>query len=233
MLSEFIDKILDTSAPRKLTVDDREYFTRNLFPVMEPMPEGLQITTLTGLVDFIHDLSEIDILIHVLSCTRVDVIGHLQAKFMQRKRYISAILDPVNLPFDRWLELEPFIIALQSMFVQSASINDILSLVGNLKDGTVKNYNDTGITQVVTAKTGVATVDEIAVPNPVTLQPYRTFNEVEQPESLFVFRMRSCPEGGTPTCLLTEADGGKWRLDAILQIREWLAEALPDIPIIA
>ena len=233
MLSEMIDKIIETAIPKKLTVGDREYFSRNLVPVLEPMPQELAITTLTGLVHFIHDFGKKDILLHVLSCSQVDVIGHLQPTFMQRKRYISAILDPVNLPFGRWVDLESFIIALQSMFVTNKSVNDILSIIGNLKDGTVKKYKDNGITQVVTAKTGVATVDEIAVPNPVSLQPYRTFNEIEQPDSQFVFRMRSAPEGGTPTCLLTEADGGKWRLDAILKIREWLTKELPEIPIIA
>ena len=233
MLSEFIDKIIETAIPKKLTVGDRDYFSRNLVPVLEPMPDGLKITTLTGLVDFIHDFGETNILLHVLSCTQVDVIGQLQPTFMQRRRYISAIYTPVNLPFDRWVDLEPFIIALQSMFVQNDAVIDILSLIGSLKDGTVKTYADNGIAQTVTAKTGAATITDIKVPNPVDLQPYRTFNEVEQPGSKFVFRMRSAPEGGTPTCLLTEADGGKWRLDAILQIREWLAKEARDIPIIA
>ncbi|MEB9776454.1 hypothetical protein P4K25_31445, partial [Bacillus cereus] len=59
------------------------------------------------------------------------------------------------------------------------------------------------------------------VPNPVQLSPYRTFVEVEQPESKFVFRMR---EGAR--CGLFEADGGAWKLEAMNNIKEYLKEAL-------
>ena len=233
MLSEFIDKIIEKAVPQKLKVDDREYFTRQLFPVLEPMPENLQIHTLTGLVDFINDFGKTDILIQIWNSTHVSVIGQLQAKFMQRPTYISATHTKLEQPFDRWMDLEPFIIAMQAMFVQDDTVSNILSLIGNIKDGTVKTYSDDGITQAVTAKTGAASINEILVPNPVTLQPYRTFMEIDQPASQFIFRMRSGPEGGTPTCYLTEADGGKWKIEAILRIREWLTKKLPDIPIIA
>ncbi|MEB9782308.1 hypothetical protein P4K16_30685, partial [Bacillus cereus] len=57
--------------------------------------------------------------------------------------------------------------------------------------------------------------------NPVQLSPYRTFVEVEQPESKFVFRMR---EGAR--CGLFEADGGAWKLEAMNNIKEYLKEAL-------
>lgn len=77
--------------------------------------------------------------------------------------------------------------------------------------------------QKVTVKTGVASVSDAVVPNPVTLAPYRTFPEVEQPESKFIFRMK---EG--PTAALFEADGGAWRNTAILGIKEYLKEALKD-----
>ena len=70
-------------------------------------------------------------------------------------------------------------------------------------------------------KTGVASRGNAKVPNPVQLSPYRTFVEVEQPESKFVFRMR---EGAR--CGLFEADGGAWKLEAMNNIKEYLKEAL-------
>ncbi|MGV8103295.1 hypothetical protein ACE15I_33430, partial [Bacillus thuringiensis] len=75
--------------------------------------------------------------------------------------------------------------------------------------------------QAVTVKTGVASRGNAKVPNPVQLSPYRTFVEVEQPESKFVFRMR---EGAR--CGLFEADGGAWKLEAMNNIKEYLKEAL-------
>lgn len=59
------------------------------------------------------------------------------------------------------------------------------------------------------------------VPNPVELAPYRTFLEVEQPESQFIFRMKDGPR-----CAIFEADGGAWRNQAITNIREYLKNEL-------
>ena len=53
--------------------------------------------------------------------------------------------------------------------------------------------------------------------------PYRTFIEVEQPESKFIFRMR---EGGA--CALFEADGGAWKLDAQNAVYEYLKDRLKE-----
>ncbi|MDF9627266.1 hypothetical protein P5775_32030, partial [Bacillus cereus] len=85
----------------------------------------------------------------------------------------------------------------------------------------VKEIGDDGVSQAVTVKTGVASRGNAKVPNPVQLSPYRTFVEVKQPESKFVFRMR---EGAR--CGLFEADGGAWKLEAMNNIKEYLNEAL-------
>jgi len=71
----------------------------------------------------------------------------------------------------------------------------------------------------------------VAVPNPVTLRPYRTFSEVEQPASQFVFRMKT--GGSSPSCALFNADGGAWALEAIENIKRWLSDRLPEWDILA
>ena len=79
-------------------------------------------------------------------------------------------------------------------------------------------------------------VAEVQVPNPVELKPYRTFFEIEQPSSSFVFRMKSGGKGHEdgPMCSLHEADGGAWRLDAIEEVKHFLRYKKPDyISIIA
>lgn len=53
---------------------------------------------------------------------------------------------------------------------------------------------DDGVSQVATARSGVASVGKVVVPNPISLRPYRTFLEVEQQESDFVFRMHEGPK---------------------------------------
>lgn len=65
------------------------------------------------------------------------------------------------------------------------------------------------------------------IPSPVTLKPYRTFTEVEQPESQFVFRMKEDKYDGVQ-CALFEADGGAWKLGAMEYIKEYLERELED-----
>ena len=64
---------------------------------------------------------------------------------------------------------------------------------------------------------------EMVVPNPVLLKPYRTFIEVQQPESAFIFRMQDGPRAA-----LFEADGGAWRIEAMENIRAYLAKELKE-----
>lgn len=64
------------------------------------------------------------------------------------------------------------------------------------------------------------------VPNPVKLRPYRTFHEVEQPASDFIFRMKS--ERGI-SCALFEADGGAWENAAMANIKNYLEFELADV----
>jgi len=72
-------------------------------------------------------------------------------------------------------------------------------------------------------------VEQRAVPNPVTLLPYRTFNEIAQPPGRFVLRMKSgVASGQRPAVALFEADGGAWQLEAIRRIRDWLRMNVPE-----
>jgi hypothetical protein len=91
---------------------------------------------------------------------------------------------------------------------------------------------DDGVSQRTTVKQGVALKETVTVKGRVTLRPYRTFREIEQPASTFVFRLQS-HEGAVPACGLFEADGGTWKLDAVLAIKTWLAAKTLGMPIVA
>ena len=142
----------------------------------------------------------------------------------EREQYISAeAILPNNVQYERFLDTERFNIMLQSAFVDNKDKSILLKYTGLVQDDAVKTIGDNGVSQAVTIKTGVASVGQAEVPNPVTLAPYRTFPEIIQPESKFIFRMK---EG--PSAALFEADGGAWRNQAILGIKEYLKEALKD-----
>ena len=206
---------------------DQGTFSRvSLNRVTEPVASKLTVSTLTGLVDYIKtnvDHLEGKLLIQVKSPEEVALYSPLNAD-REREKYVSAeAILPNNVVYDRFLDTERFNIMLQSAFVDNEDKAKLLKYTALITDDTVKNFGDDGVSQKVTVKTGVASVSDAVVPNPVTLAPYRTFPEVEQPESKFIFRMK---EG--PTAALFEADGGAWRNTAILGIKEYLKEALKD-----
>ncbi len=86
-------------------------------------------------------------------------------------------------------------------------------------------YGDDGVTQKATIKQGIASKTEAIVPNPVKLRPYRTFIEVEQPVSEFIFRMK---DNQGIHCALFEADGGAWKNAAMKNVKDYLESALAD-----
>lgn len=93
-----------------------------------------------------------------------------------------------------------------SSFIENEDRNKLLKVSGNIKEENVKSVGDDGVSQSAAIKVGVASVAEVVIPNPVILAPFRTFPEVIQPESKFIFRMQTGPQ-----CALYEADGGAWR----------------------
>jgi hypothetical protein len=236
MIREAIEKIEEMAAIQQFEIDGRKYTSKGLIPVLDPAPVVLTIETLTGFCDYIKEnidrLNFPDMhLVHVQNYRMVFLISSLSPSFRKREIYIKAETESILFPYGQFMDLESFIVRIQSMFVQDENTTGILKIVGNVSDGMVKNFQDDGVTQQATVKTGVSRVAEVPVPNPVDLTPYRTFLEIEQPKSKFVFRMRSKAE--SPECALFEADGGAWKNVAKERVRDWLKDRVGGIPIIA
>jgi hypothetical protein len=228
----FIEKIEQmATAGKTVIIDGRTYSLSSLVPVLDPTPHSIGIVTLTGMADYLNNnpdgLDMGSFFIHVADCRCVRLQSKMLRQWRQRDLPIVAAAKQQEYPFGQFLSVENFIIALQSYFVQTKTTADIIKVVGNLTDSKVTNFNDDGVTQQVTAKAGIAKVENIPVPNPVTLAPYRTFLEIEQPESKFIFRMQSAGDGRPPLCALFQADGGSWELQAIERIRDWLRGSIP------
>lgn len=231
--TETINRIMQLARPETVEIEGRKYATSGLTAIPEPTPTVLGVATLTGLVEYIKsdfdDLESQSRIIHVESHESVKVISSLFGPFEQRKCYLAAKnINATNFRFGNYYDAEAFIVALQSQFGDTEDRVTLLKILGNVKEENVAQYGDDGVTQSVTAKKGIALAQNIPIPNPVVLKPFRTFLEIEQPESAFVLRVRTGPE-----CSLHEAEGGQWKLTAIAAIREYLKMELPGITIIA
>ncbi len=236
MIEKAINKVLELAKVETIKIGNRTYASKGIIPVEEPTPETLAVHTLSGIVDYLNKkidtLKNEKLVLHVVSPTEVNLLGFIEAgSFYERPEFLTAVFEPPNV-HNGYIGLEDFIIGLQAYFVATDVTAAILKVVGNLKDSKVNQFEDDGVTQSVTAKVGIAVSENVKVPNPVKLRPFRTFPEIEQPESLFVFRMRTNP-GQAPSCGLWEADNKLWKVEAIQKIATWLQDKVKDVPIIA
>ena len=233
MLKELAEYIVNNAAPVVQEIAGHVYTDKPLTRVDRiPNPEPLYFSTLTSLVDFISfvDVNQYDpFIVHVESPTRVSLISALD-EFNNRQKLAVAEANIPRFDFNRWIDHEAFCIGVQSKFINVADRPHLLRFAGTVENGTVATYGDDGVTQKATIKTGIASKADAIVPNPVTLVTYRTFLEVDQPETQYIFRMKeSC---GAVQCALFEADGGAWEREATCRIHAYLEKSLEEYPYI-
>lgn len=224
MIRDAIEYIVGLGKREQVTVNGVEYTSDRLEVIKEPQPAALQVSTLSSVVDYLKANFDAigKVIINVEKYDRVSVYSAL-SNTQNRKNYIVATASVPHSNFDRFLDVESFIIWIQSGFVPNEDSEIVLKVVGNIKEEAVNSYGDDGISQSVTAKAGVATVANVVVPNPVHLQPYRSFIEIQQPLTKFIFRMQNGPKSA-----LFEADGGAWKVTATNNIRQYLLAELEE-----
>lgn len=222
MIKEALQYIIGLGKAEIHRVNKQNYSDKKLHLIEDPTAAPFTVHTLSGLVDYVS--SGVDkqekIIVHVVSPTEVRIESPLNGD-KERDYFIRAEALIPEFRFDSWYDTENFNIKLQSCFVKSDDRDIMLKVVGNITEDQVKTVSDDGVSQAVVAKVGVASVGNVEVPNPVSLAPYRTFVEIDQPVSDFVFRMQNGPK-----CALFEADGGAWKNQAIQNIRYYLEASL-------
>lgn len=222
---------------RWLVINSRGEATE-IIPRVYHAQEILTINTLSGFVNYVKsklDREDEKLIVHVKNEETVYLKGLLDIDGSREVLAKASAIVP-TFHFDYFHDMEEFNIALQSKFVsqmtgepdsdQKPILDDralLLQVVGNVAEKNVKQASDDGVSQAITINQGVASQANVQIPNPVLLAPYRTFLEVEQPASQFVFRMKDGPRAA-----IYEADGGAWRNQAIVNIREYLHDELKE-----
>ena len=233
MIKEALQYIIGLQQPRTEDINGKKYYFHNGIPMLVGgcrSCEAIQLSTLTSLVDYIREDMCADfqgavpkMIVHVASETDVRLVTQFNGD-MDRWEVVDVKAKVPEIVLNRFMEQEAFIIQMQSMFLDTPDKAVVMQVAGNVADRTVANYGDDGVSQKATIKTGLATVEDVIVPNPVTLMPFRTFHEVAQLPIDFVFRMRNTQSG--VSCALFEADGGAWKLQAVHEIAAYLKAEL-------
>lgn len=240
MIAEAIEKVKNLVSPTVrdgkpgYVLSDREL---KEYDVRDVSPEAVSVTTLSALVALIaaqlNDLKADNAIIRVANFDEVKLQARLADKYGRRDLHVV-----VNLPktqgfqFGSFLDQESFLIGVMANFTADGDREYLLRIASNLTNERVIEGVDNGVTQTVGLKQGAALKTQETVRQRVTLAPYRTFREVQQPSSEFVFRVRQ-EKDEIPKLALFEADGGKWKIDASLAVRDWFAGKVGDIPVVA
>lgn len=240
MIKEAIQEIVNLSKPTVQEFDGLTYTNRTFIPVKGPMLEGENVTTLSGLVELVRaKLNGLDVArayALVESPTRVTVSMLLCNVWGDRQTHIACELPSYGaFPFGRYMEQEEFMIGLQAFFVRGEEEKDssyVVEIAGKLTASDVKQSNDDGISQNVVIKKGPVLQADVVVKKLVKLRPYRTFREIVQPASEFVFRMRS-RQNEVPALALHVADAEMWQPEAMRTIKAFIEKELPDLTVVA
>ena len=203
------------------------YTNEKLYRMDEkPKAKPLHVSTLTGFMDYVLycnlEYSGRPMMIHVASPTHVEFISSLDE---EREREVLCVADAnVNeFRFNTWMDQEAFILSMQADFNPNDDRDIILKFAGNAMKQNEVAYADDGVTQTATMKMGASTAAKVQVPNPVLLAPFRTFQEIRQPETHYIFRMRG---QDNLQFLLTDASNGIWKNEAIIFIKDYIKAAL-------
>ena len=210
-------------------VDGKPYSIKQLHPIKEIGPVALEFNFLDSLVTYLREKMDLwpeenKLIIEIASPTEIALRTEVCGKFNERFTPVLCHALVEAFPWGRFLSPEEFIIMAQSRFDETADLEIIRKIVGNVQTEEVINFSDDGISQQVTAKAGISRVQNVIIPPRVKLAPYRTFIEVEQPVSEFVFRAKKADK--LPLFALFEADGGAWRIEAMKRIKAYLEEQL-------
>jgi len=193
-------------------------------------PQPITVTSLDSLVTLIakeHKHFTTPTFIKVVNERAIEVFSSYdrqdKGNSYYRHTYYNVACDAPRFK-PGWYDREGATTHLLSIFADNEGKNYVLDIISNLSQNSNVTTTDNGITQKVEMKSGVEIKSSTTIKPIVPLKPFRTFLEVEQPESNFLFRIGDKLQIG-----FLEADGGKWVLEAKKNIAAYLAEHLKDL----
>lgn len=234
MLKEFIEHIQETTRPQITEIGGSTFVVspggeaREVRPVVDH-PEILDLHSLDALVKLVQTeavkmTDDSPLYITIPDHMTVRCFGQPQpdARCFRQVYYEAKATDVPGWGEKVQMGFEEAQIALRTRFQETTDALYAMKLLSDISCGAKVVYNDNGIATTVTTQKGVALQTNEQIRPLVKLKPYRTFQEVEQPESIFLLRLN---ERGIS---FTEADGGMWKLTARETVKTFLEERLSE-----
>lgn len=236
MLKELYDRIQETAQPQIVEVGGVTYLVPQNGQLIEVFPKAIIPDTLP--------LNSLDALVQMVKtefpyrseedgkALYITIPDHMTVRCFGHPDYDQKAIRPVYYEVHAtdvpgWSErvelpFEEMQIALRTRFQETADTPYIQKLLSEISTGAKITFNDNGIATTIVTKKGIDLQANETIKPIITLRPYRTFQEVDQPESVFLIRIN---ERGIS---FIEADGGMWKLKARETIKAFLEDKLAD-----
>ena len=240
MIKETIKYLLDLNKKPVVEVNGESYSCdldnrlNHISPPLEPCQKQIMIDSLSGIADYVKqnpdNLDVEKMILNILSYSRVNLESSIFGYHKQRESYIVSCFDYASFDFGQYFDMERFLIKLHTMFVETPDLIKLINIISSVKDNEITEQIDNGITQMVNVKKGVDMVSKEKLPRLVKLRPFCTYNEIEQPERVFLFRAVTRDE-----CIkyaLFCADGNKWESEVKQSIKEYFNREVKELKVI-
>lgn len=232
MLKEFIAHIQETTKAQITKIGESTFAVNadgvaNEIRPMIDHPDALPLTSLDALVKLVRSEAsgvESPLYITIPDHLTVRCFGRPAAKerFHRQVYYETNATDVPGWDTKVTLPFEEMQIALRTRFQETQDTPYVQKLLSEISTGAKITFNDNGVATTIVTKKGIDLQANETIRPIVSLRPYRTFQEVDQPESVFLIRIN---ERGIS---FIEADGGMWKLKARETIKTFLEERLAE-----
>ena len=225
MLKEFAQYLVSLKDNKTYEINGQTYSDNSLtrIPPYVPRPNRITVNGLASVAELIS--AEIDrlptealpVFVQICGARDINVFTGLDGDMKRDDLYFCTCDAPKFNP--GWREYDKAIIELRSMFVPNEGTDYLLDLLSRISKEDGVTTMDNGLTQQVEARSGIALKTKESIKPRVALKPFRTFAEIDQPESEFLVRVDDDGNIG-----LFEADGGTWELAAKRGIMEYITD---------
>ena len=223
--AEYQVQKITTNDGRELLLDKNGKFI-NIPLKVEPEAQTLYFSTLQSICDYIAEDPDgifhndnVKYMLQIFNANKVNLLSPIFGESKQRAVIATCSIDLRSGAPIRYTDPETFQVIVQTRFVETEARKLLLQVAGNLKKEQGMQTADDGVSQKLSVMTGVSTTANVKWVNPTPLRMIRTFPEIEQPESAFVFRVNQDGE-----CALFEDENAIWQLTAIASIKKFLQE---------
>ena len=229
MLQKALQYLVGLKANQTYEIDGRTWSDNrlNLVEVKKNYPAHITCGGLDSIVALV--MSELDrlepmtlpVYIRVDSPTTVNVFTSWDEFYVRSPLYVAET-KPCGLR-DGYRDFDTAIIELRSKVAPGEGVDYLLDLLSRINQENVVSITDNGITQTVEARSGIALKQMENIRPRVPLRPFRTFLEVEQPQSDYLVRINKEGQIG-----FFSADGGVWEMTARETIAKYFEVLLEE-----